>query len=37
MALGPPGREPEKVKKSGLCKKAFFSYTVCPVGVFAPT
>ncbi len=35
-ALGPPGRECEKIKKSGLHKKAFFSNTVCPVGVFAP-
>jgi hypothetical protein len=36
MALGPPSREHEKLKKLGLCKKVFFSNTVCPVGVFAP-
>jgi hypothetical protein len=30
-SLGPPGREREKVKKSGLRKKTFFSNTVCPV------
>jgi hypothetical protein len=35
-ALGPPGREHEKVKKLGLCKKTFFSDTVCLVGVLAP-
>ncbi len=35
-ALGLPGREREKVKKSGLRKKTFFSNTVCLVGVFAP-
>ncbi len=32
-----PGRESEKIKKSDLCKKTFFSNTVCPVGFFAPT
>ncbi len=38
MALGQPGREHEtKIKKSSLRKKTFFSNTVCPVGVFAPT
>ncbi len=31
-----PGREREKIKKSSLCKKTFFSDTVCPVGFFAP-
>ncbi len=35
-ALGPLGREREKVKKSGLLKKTFSSNRVCPVGVFAP-
>jgi hypothetical protein len=32
----PPGREHEKIKKSSLCKKTFFSDTVSPVGFFAP-
>jgi hypothetical protein len=37
MALGQPGREREtNIKKLSLCKKTFFSNTVCPVGVFAP-
>jgi hypothetical protein len=31
-----PGREREKIKKLSLCKKTFFSNTVCPVGFFAP-
>jgi hypothetical protein len=35
--LGQPGREREtKIKKSSLCKKTFFSNTICPIGVFAP-
>jgi hypothetical protein len=37
MALGQLGREHETiVKKMSLCKKTFFSNTVCPVGVFSP-
>ncbi len=35
--ISPPGREREKIKKSSLPKKTFFSNTVCPVGFFAPT
>jgi hypothetical protein len=36
-AAGQPGREREtKINKSSLCKKTFFSNTVCPVGGFAP-
>ncbi len=31
-----PGREHEKINKLSLCKKTFFSNTVCPVGFFAP-
>jgi hypothetical protein len=31
-----PGREREKIKKSSLCKKPFFSDMVCLVGIFAP-
>ncbi len=31
-----PGRECEKIKKWSLCKKTFFSNTVCLVGFFAP-
>jgi hypothetical protein len=34
--ISPPGREREKIKKSSLCKKTFFSDTVCPVWFFAP-
>ncbi len=34
--ISPPGRELEKINKSSLCKKTFFSDTVCPVGFFAP-
>jgi hypothetical protein len=34
--ISPPGREREKIKNSSLCKKTFFSDTVCPVGFFAP-
>jgi hypothetical protein len=30
------GREREKINKSSLQKKTFFSNTVCPVGFFAP-
>ncbi len=37
MTLGQPGREREtKIKKLSLCRKTFFSDTVCPVGVFDP-
>jgi hypothetical protein len=37
MALGQLGREREtKIKKLSLCKKTFFSNTVCLVGVFDP-
>ena len=37
MALGQLGREREtKIKKLSLCKKTFFSNTVCLVGFFAP-
>jgi hypothetical protein len=32
----PTGRVCEKIKKLSLCKKSFFSNTVCPVGFFAP-
>jgi hypothetical protein len=31
-----PGRERDKIKKSSLCKKTFFSNTACLVGFFAP-
>ncbi len=31
-----PGRERDKINKSSLCKKTFFSNTVCRVGFFAP-
>ncbi len=31
-----PGRECEKIKKSSLGKKIFFSNMVCLVGFFAP-
>ncbi len=34
--ISPPGREREKIKKSNLCIKTFFSNTLCPVGFFAP-
>ncbi len=34
--LSPLGRECEKIKKSSLCKKTFFSNMVCPIGFFAP-
>ncbi len=34
--ISPPGREHETIKKPILCKKTFFSNTVCPVGFFAP-
>ncbi len=37
-ALGQPGREREtKNKEIEFTQKDFFSDTVCPVGVFAPT
>jgi hypothetical protein len=34
--ISPPDREREKIKNSSLLKQTFFSYTVCPVGFFAP-
>jgi hypothetical protein len=34
--ISQPGSEHEKVKKSSLRKKTFFSNMVCPVGFFAP-
>ncbi len=36
IRLSPPGREREKIKKSSLHKKTFFSNTVCPVEKIAP-
>jgi hypothetical protein len=30
------GRECDKIKKSSLCKKTFFSDMVCLIGFFAP-
>ncbi len=32
-----PGREREKIKKSSLCKKTFFSDTVCPLDFLLPS
>jgi hypothetical protein len=32
--ISPPGREHEKINKLSLCKKTFFSNTVCLVGFF---
>jgi hypothetical protein len=34
--ISPPGRELEKIKKSSLRQKTFFSDMVCLVGFFAP-
>jgi hypothetical protein len=34
--ISPPGRECEKINKSSLRKKTYFSNTACPVVFFAP-
>ncbi len=34
--ISQPGRKREKINKSSLRKKTFFSNTVCPVGFIAP-